>query len=149
MAKDKHTQTHTHTQTETHTQGNHADTQRDRHTHRHRHRHTDTHTHTQTETHTPKATTQTHRETHQKVRTKQARKFLTVSVYKINHLKLFSGLCGGDLSRDTRQSTHGQRACGQRRADENEILNENQHRAQARRACPLRSGNGAQTRTTF
>ena len=45
--------------------------------------------------------------------------------------------------------TSVRRACGQRRADENEILNENHHRAQARRACDERAGNGAQTRTKF
>ena len=72
---------------------------------------TQTHTHKQRQRHTPKATTQTHRKTqtrsHQKVRTKRAGKFLTVSVYKNDNLKLFFGLCGGDLSRDTRQSTYG------------------------------------------
>ena len=114
----KDTQTHTHTQ----------------HT-RHRHRHKTQQE--QRQRHTPKATTQTHRETHQKVRTKQAGKFLTVSVYKNDHLKLFFGLCGGDLSRDTRQSTY--------------CLDDltKMHHTQARRACDERAGNGAQTRTKF
>ena len=103
--------------------------------------HTHTHTHKQRQRHTPKATTQTHRKTqtrsHQKVRTKRAGKFLTVSVYKNDHLKLFFGLCGGDLSRDTRQSTYG--------LDDLTKM----HHTQARRACDERAGNGAQTRTKF
>ena len=108
--KYKHSLSHTDTDTQTHTHTQH------------------THTHT---THTPKATTQTHRETHQKVRTKQAGKFLTVSVYKNDHLKLFFGLCGGDLSRDTRQSTYG--------LDDLTKM----HHTQARRACDERAGHGA------
>ena len=71
--------------------------------------HTHTHTtHTQTEKHQIQRQRQIHRQTQTQTaenQKKPAGKFLTVSLYKNNHLEHFFGLCGGDPSRDTRQST--------------------------------------------
>ena len=90
-----------------------------RHTHNtHRQRHTkdnDRETDTDTDTqdkHSQRHTKDDNRDRDRQTQTqtaenqkKPAGKFLTVSLYKNNHLEHFFGLCGGDPSRDTRQST--------------------------------------------